>query len=109
MAAKPTCEELKQRVQALEKELIECKRVEKDIRESEAQLQAILDNTTAVIYLKDLQGRYLLINRYYELLFHVTKEQIVGKTDYDLFPKEKADEYRANEQKYFPGNPLLIL
>ncbi|MEK6289197.1 MAG: PAS domain S-box protein [Acidobacteriota bacterium] len=75
----------------------ERKQAEKELRESEAQLQAILDNSTAVIYLKDVQGRYVLINRRFETLFHVTKREVAGKTDYDIFPREMAEAFRAND------------
>ena len=68
-------------------------------RLSEARWQAVLDNTTAVIYIKDTQGRYLLINREFEGLFHVTQAQVIGKTDYDLFPVSMADAFRKNDQK----------
>ena len=67
----------------------------KHLSESQRLLQAILDNSTAVICVKDREGRYLLINRRYEDLFHVTRDQIVGKTDYDIFSTERADAFRA--------------
>ncbi len=77
------------------------------LRESQQQLQAILDGSTAVIYVKDTQGRYITINRQYETLFHLTKELVKGKTDYDIFPKETADVLRANDQKVLSaGTPL---
>jgi PAS domain S-box-containing protein len=72
-------------------DITQIKQQEEEIRTSQAQLQSILDNSTAVIYVKDRQGKYLTINRRYEQLFHITNEQIRGKTDYDLFPKEVAD------------------
>ena len=72
---------------------------ERALRESEQRLQAILDNTTAVIYVKDLSGRYLLANRSYADSFHVEQQRIVGATDHDLHPKEIADAFRANDQK----------
>jgi len=50
-----------------------------------------------VIYVKQRDGRYLLINRQYEKLFHVTNEAMQGKTDYDLFPQHIADALRAND------------
>jgi PAS domain S-box-containing protein len=67
------------------------------LRESEQRLQSILDNTSAVIYMKDRAGRYLLINRQYETLFHRTREQMLGKTDYDIFPQAAADAFRVND------------
>ncbi|MEK6323162.1 MAG: PAS domain S-box protein [Acidobacteriota bacterium] len=85
----------------------ERKQAEKELRESEEQLQAILDNSTAVIYLKDRHGRYILINRRFGTLFHVTDQEVMGKTDYDLFPREMADAFRANDLKVLEaGAPL---
>ncbi|MDP6923645.1 MAG: PAS domain-containing protein [Candidatus Scalindua sp.] len=62
-------------------------------------MQYILDNTTSVIYLKDTQGKYIFANRQYLNLFHITKEEIIGMTDYDIFPKEMADAFQANDRK----------
>ncbi|MBI3876186.1 MAG: PAS domain-containing protein [Verrucomicrobia bacterium] len=69
------------------------------LRESQQRLQAVLDNSAAVIYLKDTSGRYLLVNERFERLFLVSRGQIVGKTDHDVFPKEMADAFRANDRK----------
>jgi len=68
-----------------------------DIRVGPDQLLALLDNTSAVIYMRDLDGRYMLINREYERLFDVRREDVIGRTDHDLFPAEIADEFRAND------------
>ena len=78
-------------------QFIERRRAEEGLRDSEQRLQSILDNTTAVIYVKDRDGKYILVNRQYERLFHVTRAQMVGRTDYDFFPKEAADAFRAND------------
>jgi PAS domain S-box-containing protein len=70
-------------------------------------LGAMIDNSTRVIYLKDREGRYLLVNRQYETLFHLTCEEIAGKTDHDLFPRETADAFRANDLEVLAaGAPL---
>jgi PAS domain S-box-containing protein len=73
--------------------------VEVELATSEKRLQSIVDNTTAVIYLKDLEGYYFTINRQYERLFHVTREEILGRTDYEIFPAAVADVLRANDRK----------
>jgi PAS domain S-box-containing protein len=83
------------------------KLVEESLRQSEAQIQSILDNAKAVIYLKDTQSRYLLINREYETLFHLNRNHVRGKTDHDFFPQEIADTFRENDQKVLEaGVPL---
>jgi PAS domain S-box-containing protein len=87
--------------------ITERRREEEEHRLSEARLQAILDNTTAVIYLKDMLGRYLLVNRQFEELFGVSREQAVGKTDYDLFPREIAEAFQANDRRALEKSPPL--
>jgi len=89
-------------------DISERKRAEQALGESEARLRAILDNTTSVVFLKDLEGRYLLVNREYEKLHRkFSREQMVGKTDYDIFPKELADMLRAGDQQVLQaGSPL---
>jgi PAS domain S-box-containing protein len=88
-------------------QFIERRRAEEALRESEQRLQSILDNTTAVIYAKDRRGRYLLINRQYETLFHITRQQVVGKTDYDLFPAEMAAAFDANDRTVFDAGRAM--
>jgi PAS domain S-box-containing protein len=77
------------------------------LRESQELLQAIVDNTTAVIFAKDIDGRYMLVNRGFEELFRVRREQVVGKTDHDLFPREQADAYRATDLLVLEQNRAL--
>jgi PAS domain S-box-containing protein len=66
-----------------------------ELRQGQELLKAIVDNSQAVIYVKDLAGRYLLVNRRFEEFFKLRQDQIVGFTDHDLFPREWADRYRA--------------
>ncbi len=74
-------------------------RAEKAARASRQLLQSVADNSPAVIYVKDLDGRYLLVNRRYEEFFHRRAAEVMGRTDYDLLPKETADSFRAVDQK----------
>src|SRR3954464_11010572 len=72
-------------------------------------LMALIDHTSAVIYMRDADGRYLLVNREYERLFRLRREEIVGLTDHDLFPVEVADEFRANDLEAFArGVPVQV-
>ena len=73
------------------------------------QLMALIDHTSAVIYMRDADGRYLLVNREYERLFKLRREDIVGMTDHDLFPEAIADEFRANDLRAFArGFPVQM-
>jgi PAS domain-containing protein len=56
------------------------------LRTSEQRLQAVIDNTTAVVFIKDLELRYVLVNREYERLFQVQRDRVQGKTDFEIHP-----------------------
>ncbi|HEX6290184.1 MAG TPA: PAS domain-containing protein [Herpetosiphonaceae bacterium] len=77
--------------------VIERSIAEAQLRASEQRLQDILDNCPSSIYVKDVQGRYLLANRQFELWFGFDRNTIRGKTDFDLFPLEIAEDWRAND------------
>jgi PAS domain S-box-containing protein len=78
-----------------------------ELDRSEHLLTAIVDNSAAVIYVKDLQGRYLLINRRYQEVFHHDRAAILGKTDHELFAAEDADRFRAMDQRVAAGDAAL--
>ena len=77
----------------------EHKRAEEALRETEQRFQDVVDNTTAIIFVKDLDLRYLLVNREYERRHPVSRNQIRGKTDFDIHPPEVAEAVRANDRQ----------
>ncbi len=64
---------------------------------SQRNLQAILDNGPAIIYVKDLDGCYLLINRQYEVAFKLRNSDVTGKKDDDILPEDIAGFFRKND------------
>lgn len=79
------------------------------LRQQLKLLKDILDNSTAVIFVRNTAGRYLLVNRRYEELFRTTNDQIAGKTDFDLFPKRIAEEFYANDMQVLAGGSPVEL
>jgi PAS domain S-box-containing protein len=75
------------------------KQAEEALRASEQRLQDIVDHTTAVIFVKDLDLRYVLINREYERRYQVQRDQIRGKTDFDVLPHDIAEAVRDNDRQ----------
>jgi PAS domain S-box-containing protein len=85
----------------------EHQRAEEALRASEQRLQDILDNTTAVVFVKDLELRYILVNREYERRHRVQRDQIRGKTDFDILPHDVAETLRANDRHVIEaGTPI---
>ncbi len=88
----PTKEELEKRVAELEKLL-----ALKEVKQSETLLQAILDNLPTAVIIKDTEGRHTMVNKYGLTLMDFTEEQVIGKTDADLFPPEFVAEMQKDE------------
>jgi PAS domain S-box-containing protein len=70
----------------------------RSIRESEARLRYITDNTNSIIFLKDLLGRYIFINKRFEIISGMLEKEILGKTDYELFSPATADLFTAHDK-----------
>ncbi|MBI3368807.1 MAG: PAS domain-containing protein [Burkholderiales bacterium] len=75
---------------------------------SQRLLQSIVDNSAAVIYAKDLDGRYLLANRLYLEIFHRSREDVLGRTDHDLFDRQAAEAFRAMDRRVAQAGQALI-
>ncbi len=99
--------ELREANASLTEQIKERTRAEAAVGQSQEKLQAIIDNSTAVIYLKDSEGRFMLINCQFESLFHVTREQVIGKTDYDVFPKDLADAFQVNDRRVIDSGEVI--
>jgi PAS domain S-box-containing protein len=67
-------------------------------KRSELQ-QAIIDNIPYLAWLKDDEGRYVIVNRAFADLYNSQPENIIGKTDFDLCSREKALEFHRNDEE----------
>lgn len=65
--------------------------------ENKQLLQSIIDNTSNPIFIKKINGEYLLINKQFETLFKITNQEVLGKSDYDFMPKSVADAYANSD------------
>lgn len=90
----------------INRDISERKRAEETVRVSQQQLQTILDNTQAVIYIVDSEGLLLVANREFQKLFQLP-DLSGGKTLWQIFPKEVADGFHANNQKVLAGGKPL--
>jgi PAS domain S-box-containing protein len=67
--------------------------------ENQQRFQTILDNTTTVIYIVGCDGRFLLVNKRYEELFHRNSPRLIGASLAEVFDKECADRLMENDGK----------
>lgn len=89
------------------RDITERKHSEQALLKSQTHLQGILDNCPAIIFLKDLDGRYVQVNRQFERTFNLPSEQALGRTDAELFPPELAGAFgRTDRSVLEAGRPL---
>jgi PAS domain S-box-containing protein len=69
--------------------------MEQKLRFQEMRERAILDNSTAIIYVKDWEGRYEFANKQFIRLFDTARTGVIGKTDTDVFPPEYAAKFQT--------------
>ncbi|PID59088.1 hypothetical protein CSB45_01390 [candidate division KSB3 bacterium] len=72
-------------------------------------LTAMLDNAPVAIYAKDLEGKYLFINKKGLEWLRVSPDEMSGKTDYELFTRDIAEKSRREDQEILrTGSPLTF-
>jgi PAS domain S-box-containing protein len=85
----------------------EAQRHQATLRQNEALVQTMLENSPAVVYVKDTAGRYLMVNRRFTTLFNFEPAAVVGKTDFDLFPAATAEQFTDNDRRVIEsGKPV---
>ena len=85
--------------QAQEKLSHYSKDLERQVRDRTREVAGFMEYTPAIIYMKDTEGKYILVNSRHEELFGTRNEDIKGKTVYDVFPEDIADQFRKNDMK----------
>jgi PAS domain S-box-containing protein len=100
---------VRERTHDLENEIQIRRKSESALRDSEERLRSILDHATAVVYMKDIDLRYVLVNRQFEKVFSVTNEQVRGKKDTEVFPKELANRFASLDHMVLEsGQPVEV-
>jgi PAS domain S-box-containing protein len=78
-----------------------------DRKQAATNLQTFLNNAPAIIYTKDLEGRYLSVNSEFEAKLKAPSTQICSKTDYDFLPSETAKALRLNDLQAILGRRVI--
>lgn len=88
----------------LRQDIAERSRVQRELENSEARLQQILDNAPAVVSVKDTEGRLLFVNPQWERLFHCRQKDVVGRTEGECLAPEIARALHANDRLVLERN-----
>ncbi len=99
-------DKLARRVGTLQ-DVTEQKQIEIALRQSEARLKGFLDHAPMIMYLKDTEGRFLLVNRELERIERFPVAPAVGRKESDLYPKTLAEAFDAHDREVIAkGEPV---
>lgn len=80
----------------------------KELAHSQSLLSSVLGHSPAVIFIKDAEGKYILVNKRFESLHHISNEDIQGKTDADIFDQDLANMLRDNDLQVLESGEAMV-
>ncbi len=93
----------------LNSEIAAQKRVQKALRDSEALYQSLVENIPQCILRKDRAGRFVFSNQNFCRMSGFSPDQLMGKTDADVYPPELARKYHDDDQRVMDTGQNLDL
>ena len=82
---------------------------EEELLKNNELMQDILDNVPSIIVVRDLEGRRLLVNRQFEKVTGVRKEEAIGSTPQDLYSASEAAKILETDRRVLDsGKPLTM-
>lgn len=99
----------RQIIQAVINDISERKRTEETLKQRHREVTTLLETLPGYAFFKDAEGRYVMANQNFARALGHTSETILGKSDYDLFPRELADKYRDDDARLLQsGQPMAV-
>jgi len=92
---------------AVKQDISERLRQEAAIRTSQQQLCTLMDSIRSVIFMKDRDGRHLLVNTFYEQATGISRQAILGKTDFEVMPHEAAEAIVTQDRQVMASGQAL--
>lgn len=89
------------------RDITEKKHIEEELRKSQLEVNTLLDSLPGLAFLKDKNHRYLIVNQKFCNAMGFTKEEMIGKTDFDLLPHTSAAKYITEDMEVLKSGKII--
>ena len=79
--------------------ITDIKELDEQLKAKQEETQTLLDHLPAAVFVKDLEGKYLLANLEFEKSFGIKRDRAIGSYDKEIWPEHTLDKMREEEQK----------
>lgn len=109
MRVKLRTAELVRTNEALQAEINERKRIEKELHEAQEFLRLVLNDLPNPVFVKDEAGRFTMVNSAFAEFYGLRAEDMIGKTDFDFSPAAEAELFRADDQQVLESQQQKLI
>lgn len=88
-------------------DVTERKKIENELKEGRNMLQSIMDNSPSAIFIKNVKGQYILINRNFEKMFSLKSSDVLNKLDLDFMPEKIAKLCMERDRCVFENGEII--
>jgi PAS domain S-box-containing protein len=89
------------------RDITERKHIEEELRKSQLEVNTLLDSLPGLAFLKDKNHRYLIVNQKFCDAIGYTKEELIGKTDFDILPHHTAIKYINEDMEVLKSGKII--
>ncbi len=90
----------------ISRDISERKQFEEEINKRQREITTLVDNLPGLVFLKDINGCYIVANQKFCNAMGVTQHKLIGKTDFDFLPKEQAELYQSDDLKVIESGEM---
>jgi PAS domain S-box-containing protein len=83
------------------------KQVEQQLLEAEAAHRSMVESLPLNLFRKDLQGKFVEVNKRFGNIIGIPPDELIGKTDFDLFPEAEARKYREGDERIWKQGVVI--
>jgi len=90
------------------RDITERKKAEDNFAKKQEELQTIIDSSQGLIFYKDRENNFVQVNKAFAEIMGLPKEQINGRSIFDLYPKEEAEAFWSDDKQVIKSGKAKV-